>query len=56
MCLNHRMYLTFRELKTRVPLRQTQREMMEKRFEELMLAVGGALASQMVVDLMVLPY
>ena len=56
LCLNHRMYLTFRELKTRVPLRQTQREMMEKRFEELMLAVGGALASQMVVDLMVLPY
>lgn len=56
LCLNHRMYLTFGELKTRVPLRQMQREMMERRFEELMLAVGGALASQMVVDLMVLPY
>lgn len=56
VCLNHRLYLTFRELKARVPLRQTQREIMERRFEELMLAVGGALASQMVVDLVVFPY
>ena len=56
VCVNHSMYLTFRELKAKIPFRQAQREMMERRFEELMLAVGGALASQMVVDVVVIPY
>lgn len=55
ICLNHQMYITFGELKDKFPLSAVQKELMEKRFEEYMLAVGGTLSSQMVVDLLVVP-
>ena len=56
LCLNQQKYITFGELKTKFPLNELQKELMEKRFEEYILAVGGTLSSQMVVDLLVIPY
>ena len=55
VCLNHQMYMTFGDLKVRLPISVFQKKLMDSRFEELMLAVGGTLASQMVIDLIMIP-
>ena len=55
ICLNHQMFMTFGELKHKFPLFEAQKELLEKRFEELMLAVGANLSLKMVVDLLVVP-
>ena len=51
ICLNHQRYLPFRELVKNYQLEDKQRELLETRLEELVLAVGPELSSNMVIDM-----
>ena len=55
ICLNHKQYLPFRELIQGHQVEDEQRQLLETRLEELVLAVGPELSSNMVVDMKACP-
>lgn len=55
VCLNHQIYLYFGQMLEIYPLSSDQKQLMIERFEELLLALGPELASNMVIDLVACP-
>ena len=55
VCLNHQLYMYLGQMMDVYRVSSYQRELMEERFEELVLAVGPELASNMVVDIIACP-
>ncbi len=51
VCLNYTEYMFLEEMFARFPVSREQRELMERRFCEILVAVGPELASQLVVDI-----
>ncbi len=51
VCLNYTQYMRLGELFEKGGIEQQQREMMEKRYEELLLSLCPELTSQLVIDL-----
>ena len=53
VCLNYSTYMHLGEVFSKFGVEQSQRELMEKRFEELLVAIGPELGANVVVDLKV---
>ena len=51
VCLNYSQYMHLSELFQRASMEDSQREIMEKRLKELVVALGPELCSQLVIDL-----
>ena len=53
VCLNYSIYMHLGEVFSNFGVEQSQRELMERRFEELVVAIGPELGANLVVDLKV---
>ena len=51
VCLNYTTYMYLGEVFSRFGVDKIQRELMERRFEELIVAIGPELSSQLIIDL-----
>ena len=51
VCLNYSTYMHLGEVFSKFGVEQSQRELMERRFEELLVAIGPELGAQLVIDL-----